>query len=81
MVFTVGGTSTANENQGNDHEDDGRTELNQCRPELLFSVTERSENVDKDDKNPEDGDEDGDAGALRALPVLDGSSGNGQLKR
>jgi hypothetical protein len=58
VVDAVVGTSTKHKDQGDDHEDDCRRELQARGPELFFSVTQGTENVDDDDEKPEYGDPD-----------------------
>jgi hypothetical protein len=69
-VQTVAGASTTNENEGDDHEDDSRAQLQAGRPKLLFSVSQRSEQIDEDDEDPEDGHEDSQVCVFGAVPIL-----------
>lgn len=57
-VDTFAWASTANEDKRDDHEDDSRTELQARRPEFFLGVTQRSEDVDENDEDPENGNED-----------------------
>lgn len=74
-VFVVSaalGTTTTDEDDGNDHEDDSRSELENRRPELLLSVSESAENVDDDDGKHEDGDPDScRKEAIVSIPLFD----------
>jgi len=55
VVDTTAGTSTKNQDKGDDHEDDGGRELQARRPEFFLGITEYSENVNDDDEDPENG--------------------------
>jgi hypothetical protein len=71
-VDTIARASTANKNQSDNHEDDGRGELEARRPEFFFSVSKRSEDVDQNDEYPEDGHKYGWIGAFGAIPIRNG---------
>lgn len=73
------GTTTADENDSNDHEDDDGGELEARAPELLLSVTQSAEDVDDDDNNPENSDPDSVANFL--IPVLDGERADSKFER
>lgn len=52
-VLSIRRTSTANENDSDDHEDDGGREFKQCSPELFLGITKSAKDVDKDDNSQE----------------------------
>lgn len=52
-VLSIRRTSTANEDDSDDHEDDGGRELKQCSPELFLGVTKSTKDVDKDNNSKE----------------------------
>jgi len=46
-VHAVAGSSTENQDQGDDHENDGCTKLDTRRPEFFFGVSQGTPNVDE----------------------------------
>lgn len=56
VIATAGGATTEDQHEGNDHEDDDRSQLQHRRPELFFGVTEGAEDVDDENGDEEDGD-------------------------
>lgn len=79
VELAVGGTTTADQDQGDDHEDDGSGELEARAHELLLGVSQGTENVDEDDEDPEEGNPDGYVDV--SVPVLAGERDNGQFER
>ena len=59
VVSAALGATAEDEHEGNDHEDDGCRELEAGRPELLFGIAQRSEDVDDYDEDEEYGDPNG----------------------
>jgi hypothetical protein len=45
-VHAIAGTSSEDQDQGNDHEDDGGTQLDTRRPELFFGISQGAPDVD-----------------------------------
>ena len=72
--------ATAVQDDADDDEDDNDRELEQTRPELLFGVSERSEDVDEDEEQPEDGNPNGDVDACGAFPILYRDTGGGDFE-
>ena len=72
--------ATAVEDDADDDEDYNDDQLIHARVELLFCVAERSENVDEDEEQPEDGDPDGDVDARGAFPILNSDTGGGDFE-
>ncbi len=68
VVTATLGTTSANHDKGDDHEDDGRSQLEDCRGEFFFGVPKGSKYVDNDDKDEEDGNPDADRNV--SVPVL-----------
>ena len=56
VIATAGGATTEDQDEGNDHEDDDRSQLYHRRPELLFGVTEGAEDVDEENGDEKDRD-------------------------
>lgn len=79
VVLAARGATTADQDQGDDHKDDGSCELEARTPKLFLGVSQGTENVDEDDEKPEDGDPDGHVDV--SVPVLAGEGDDGQLKR
>jgi hypothetical protein len=52
-VLSIRRTSTANEDDSDDHEDNCGRELEQCSPELFLGITKSTENIDEDDHSKE----------------------------
>lgn len=79
IVDARGWTTSENQDKGDNHEDDGRTEFEARGPKFFLGVAKRAEYVDQNDKEPEDGDPDGhvDAGP----PVFYCETGDSQFER
>ena len=72
--------ATAVEDDADDDEDDNDRKLEQRSPELLFCVAERSEHVDEDEQQPEDGNPDGDVDACGSFSILNRNTGGGDFE-
>lgn len=79
VVTTAGRTTTADEDEGNDHEDDDGRHLEDGREELLFGVSNGTKHVDNDDDDHEDGDPDSNVDVVG--PVVEGDGADNKLKR
>lgn len=53
-----GGTATTDKNDGDNHEDDNGSELEDGTPELFFGIAQGTKDVDDNDEYPEDCDPD-----------------------
>lgn len=53
VVQTIGGTTSANEDDGNDHEDNCSRQLEQRSPKLFLGVSHSTKDVDDDDQDQE----------------------------
>lgn len=81
VVDTPVRTSTEDEDQGNDHEDDGGGQLEARGPELFLGISQRSENVDEDDKQPEDEHPNTDVDGCSTWPVTNCEGSDVDFKR
>lgn len=72
---TTRGATTADEDDGDNHEDDDSGELEARTPKLLLGVTKCTKDVDEDDEQPEDGDPNAFIDVW--IPVLHGEGGDG----
>jgi hypothetical protein len=72
--------ATAVEDDADDDEHNNDSKLKQRSPEFLFCVSKRSEDVDEDEEQPEDGNPDGDVDTGGAFPILNRDTGGGDLE-
>lgn len=79
VVTTAGRTTTADKDEGNDHEDDDGRHLEDGREELLLSVSKSTKHVDDDDDDEEDGDPDSNVNIVG--PVVESDGADNKLKR
>lgn len=79
VVSAILGTTTEDKDKGDDHEDDGGSQLEARCPKLLFSIAESTKQVDDDDDAEEERDPRG-CGDFR-VPVRYRDTTNCQFKR
>lgn len=77
--LAIGGTTTADEDEGNEHEDDDGSELEAGTPELLLGVAQSTKDVDDDGDDPEE--RDPDCITYFLVPVLDGEGADSKFER
>lgn len=78
IITTTLGTATEDEDEGDDHEDDGGSELQNRGPELLLGVSDTTEDGDNSDDEEEDNNPDSDTDIN--IPVVDSDTGDNQLE-
>lgn len=75
VKVAVGGATTADEDDGDDHEDDNGSQLEARAPELFLGVAQCSKDVDEDDDGPEYSDPYGLADVF--IPILNREGAHG----
>lgn len=73
------GTTAADENNGDNHENNYGSELEAGAQEFLFSIAKCAEYVDDNDDNPKE--RDPNCGTDVSAPILDGERADGQFER
>lgn len=79
VVDTAGRATTADQNDGDHHENDGRKQLEQRCPKLFLGVAQSTKDVDDDDKDPKYRNPYGHTDVF--VPVLDRKRADRQFER
>jgi hypothetical protein len=78
IVSAITRTTTADQDNSNEHEDDDSGELEAGAPKLLFGITERTEDVDDDDDDEKECDPDSWINSV--IPVCDGEGADDEFE-